>query len=68
MKILLDRDNNKLSAHISTELKAVITISGDDGDPYSFMCYTFEDIDDIDFLISRLQELKDNFPSEQLDK
>lgn len=56
---LIDKDGVELSAHITVKHERVLTLT-DRNELYDFMCYTFEDNNDIDFLIERLNELKNN--------
>jgi hypothetical protein len=55
---LIDNDGIELSAHITLKDEKVLTLEGKES--HEFMVYTFDDDNDIDFLIERLQELKNN--------
>lgn len=56
---LQDADGNTASAHINTQGEAVLVV--EDPNDYSIGLFIFESVDEIDFLINQLNNLKNNF-------
>lgn len=55
-----DSNGVTASAHINPQGEAVLVVEKINDD-YNFGIFTFESIEEIDFLISRLNELKEKF-------